>query len=182
MVSLSIPVWRYHKQNDWFRDLMSRSIVYFTGMPYIHVGVHFEGKLYESSVWRDGNNRLRSGIRITLGPSGLYGPDICMVPWRVECTTERMDRIRSVLNIYVAGDRPYNVFKLIVLAIVWPTRWFWKMIRWVPFNHDVFGEVCSGFVDEVMFKSQWDLFPDEWEGYTVPGQFVHIPGWKAETC
>lgn len=180
---LSIPVWRYHKQDNWFRDLVSRSIVYFTGYKYVHVGIYFYGKLYESTVWTDENGKLRSGIRITVqGDPSVTPPSFCMVPWRLELTEDRMKRIEKILNEYVEESRPYNVFKLVVLALVWPTRWFWKKIKWVPFNHDVFGEVCSGFVDEVMYKARWDLFPEEWEGYTVPGQFVYMPGWRAERC
>jgi hypothetical protein len=180
---LAIPVWRYHKQDDWFRDLVSRCIVYFTGYDYTHVGIYFEGKLYESTVWKNEKGKLCSGIRITVkGDPTVPSPDICMVPWRLEITPERLDRLGQTLARYVAAGRPYNVFKMLVLAFVWPTRWFWKKIKWVPFNHEVFGEVCSGFVDEVMYKSRWDLFPEEWEGYTVPGQFLRIPGWRADSC
>lgn len=184
MSELAIPVWKYHKKDNWFRDLVSRSIVYFTGYEYTHVGIYFRGKLYESTLWEDEKGKLRSGIRITdIGdPQVDPPPDLCMVPWRLELTKDRMDRIAKVLDQYVSGGRPYNFLKLVVLAFVWPTRWFWKKIRWVPFNHEVFGEVCSGFVDEVMYKARWDLFPEEWEGYTVPGQYLHMAGWRAERC
>lgn len=177
---LEIPVWKYHKSGDWFRDLLPRCIVYFTGYEHVHVGIFFQGRLYESTVWRNRQGKLRTGIRVR--PRGAVKPDLCMVPWRLELTDERMRKVGEVLNQYVESDRPYNVLKLVVLAFVWPTRWFWKKIRWVPFNHEVFGEVCSGFVDEVMFKARWDLFPEEWEGYTVPGQFLYMPGWRAERC
>jgi len=180
---LAIPVWRYHKQADWFWDSVSRAIVYFTGMEYVHVGIYYMNRLYESTVWRNSAGKLRTGIRVTeKGDKRVTPPDLCMVPWSFELTKERMDRIGCVLSQYVESDRSYNILKLLVLAIVWPTRWIWKKLKWVPFNHEVFGEVCSGFVDEVMLKSQWDLFPDAWEGYTVPGKFVNIPGWRVDSC
>ena len=180
---LAIPVWRYHKQNDWFRDLVARCIVYFTGFDATHVGLYFQGKLYESTIWRNAAGKLRTGIRITEKRDlSIYPPDLCLVPWRLEITQERIDRIAATLEQYVAADRPYNIFKLVILSVVWPTRWVWKRIKWVPFDRDAFGEVCSGFVDEVMMKSRWDLFPDEWEGYSVPGQFLSIPGWRMERC
>lgn len=180
---LAIPVWRYEKHPNWFRDLVSRCIVYFTGSQYTHVGIYYMGKLYESTMWRDDAGKLRSGIRVTeIGDPNVSPPAFCMVPWRIDLTPDRLRKIGVVLERYVAASRPYNVFKLVVLAFVWPTRWFWKMIRWVPFHNEVFGTVCSTFVDRVMFEARWDLFPDEWESYTVPGQFVNIAGWRAERC
>jgi hypothetical protein len=184
MEPLAIAVWRYHKKEDWARDFVSRAIVFFTGMPYTHVALVFEGAVYESTVWKNEKGNLESGIRITYGrfPSDVPEPDICMVPWRLETTPERMDRIKRELEKVVPLPRPYNILKLVVLALIWPTRRFWKWIKWVPFNHEAWGEVCSGFVDEIMKDSKWDLFPDEWEGYTVPGQFIDIPGWVCRKC
>lgn len=176
---VAIPVWKYHKKENWFRDLVSRAIVYFTGYEYTHVGVFFLDHLYESTMWQDEKGKLKSGIRVTKGwPVGEWRPDFCMVPWRQKVGPEEVAKIGNVLEQYVTAGRPYNVFKLIALSIVWPTRWLWKKLGWVPFDYEVFGEVCSGFVDEVMKKARWDLFPDEWEGYTVPGQFTKIHGWQ----
>jgi len=178
---LSIPVWRYEKRDNFFMDLLGKAIVYFTGYEYTHVGIYYGDKLYESTMWIDEKKRLRSGIRVTLmGDPQVRPPSFCMVP--MTCPVYRMKRIGEVLEKYVAEGKPYNVLKLFILAIVWPTRAFWKAIRWVPFRDEIFGSVCSTFVDKVMYEARWDLFPDEWESYTVPGQFVNLPMWKAERC
>ncbi len=173
---LAISVWRYHKKKNWFRDLISKSIVYFTGYEYTHVGIYLAGRHYDSNIWEGRDGKLRTGIRLVTGwPED--GPDFCMVP-QGKIDEAMLLRVHDQLHRYHIGGRPYNVFKLIVLAFVWPTRWIWRKLGWVPFNSEVFGEVCSGFVDEVFRASHWDLFPEEYEGYTVPGQFTKIEGWK----
>lgn len=174
---LAIPVWRYRRKKNKFRDFVSRSIVYFTGYPYTHVGLYLNGKVYDSTVWKE-DGKTVSGIRETDGwPEDT--PDFCMVPVSKEPPQLVLESIQRMLGLYVDIARPYNFFKLVVLTIVWPTRWVWRKIGWVPFDHEVYGELCSGFVDEVMRRAGWDLFPREHEGYTVPGQFTEIKGWAA---
>lgn len=178
---ISIPVWSYRKNDNIFLDLLGKAIVYFTGYPYTHVGIYYGGNLYESTMWLDDDKKIRSGIRVTkMGDPKVSPPSFCMVP--ISMPHSLMVRVGEVLKSYVEENRPYNVLKLFALALVWPTRWFWKKIRWVPFHEDVFGCVCSTFVDRVMYKAKWDLFPDDWESYTVPGQFATMPGWRAENC
>lgn len=178
----AIPVWRYEKGPNRFVNILGKCITYFTGYPYTHVGIIYFGKLYESTIWLE-DGKLRSGIRVRgLDDPSIVPPAFCMVPWRTELTPTMLYKIGDVLDRYIRFSRPYNVFKLIVLSFVWPTRWFWKAIKWVPFHHEVFGTVCSTFVDRVMHSARWDLFPDEWESYTVPGQFATIAGWRAERC
>lgn len=178
---ISIPVWAYSKRDNFFHDILGKAIVYFTGYPYTHVGIYYGGKLYESTVWVDEKKRLRSGIRVTtMGDPSVSPPTFCMVP--LVMPVHFLKRVGEELARFEAANKPYNVFKLFALAIVWPTRWFWKKIRWVPFRDDIFGSVCSTFVDTVMYRARWDLFPDEWESYTVPGQFASIPGWSSQNC
>lgn len=174
MPILKILVWRYHKQDDWYRDLVARAIVYFTGYEYTHVAVQLLSNAYDSTMWRDEDGKLRSGIRMTTHVPYHPMPDFALIPRSEIIPTDIIPDMGEVLKRYLKADRPYNIFKLLVLSVVWPTRWFWKKIGWVPFDHEVFGEVCSGFVDEVFFKSKWDLFLNEREGYTVPGQFVEL--------
>lgn len=178
MRDVAILVWEYHKKDNWFRDLISRAIVYFTGYRYTHVGVFFKGTLYDSTIWTDAKGKLRTGIRVS---DGFYHDgrraDVCMVP-EIPLPDFRVYNIERSLHTYVEGSRPYNVLKLIALMFVWPTRGFWKLLGWVPFNHDLYGEVCSGFVDEVFKNAGMDLIPRHYEGYTVPGQFVELYGWR----
>ena len=178
MYPIGISVWRYHKKDTWFRDLVSRAIVYFTGYNFTHVGVYMCGRHYESAVWNvPGKIFPRHGVRVSLGWPDDPIPDFCMVPER-EVTDEEIAEISEVLHTFTRKARAYNFLKLIVLMIVWPTRSLWNKLGWIPFNAEWYGEVCSGFVDEVFREAGWDLFPGEHEGYTVPGQFAKIRGWK----
>jgi len=174
MPIVKILLWKYHKHDDWFRDLVARAIVYFTGYDYTHVAVQLLANTYDSTVWRDKKGKLRSGIRVTSGLPDDPLPYIALVPRSEIIPTDIIPRMGDTIRCYLKADRPYNIFKLLVLAVVWPTRWFWKKINWVPFDHEVFGEVCSVFIDEVFYKSRWDLFPEDREGYTVPGQFLRL--------
>ena len=62
----------------------------------------------------------------------------------------------------------YNFFRLVMMLVIYPTRWFWKAIGWVPFSKKIYGEFCSSFVDEVLWQVGIDVLPDEFHGYTAP--------------
>jgi len=172
MSDTSILLWKYHEGSNIIFNIVGKSIVFFTNMPYTHTAVCIRGKTYESSVWQE-DGKWRTGIRKS---NRQIGADEVMVPDK-PFSTEQLDTLERVANSYTELNKPYNIFKLLILALVWPTRWLWKKLHWVPFNHEVLGEVCSGFVDEVFKRSGIDLFPLDYEGYTVPGQFTNIVGW-----
>ena len=68
----------------------------------------------------------------------------------------------------------YNHYKLLILAICYPTRWLWNRVRFVPFQHDYFGQVCSVFVREILLAGRIDLFPGLYKELTAPADFAKL--------
>jgi len=161
----TILIWKYRKVNNWCRDLIPRLIVYFTKKPYVHAAIYFDEKTYESAA---------SGIRST---SGLKQVNEYWEPIISLTITER-NSMQAYLLFTTNRKWKYNFFKLIILSIVYPTRWFWNKIGWVPFDKDLFGEVCSVYVDEAWLFAGRDILPNEHEGYTSPGDLVELSGFK----
>lgn len=174
-MKVKILLWEYTTGEKKLYNVVGKCIVYFTDSPYTHVALYVGGYTYDTTIWFE-EGKPKTGIRKVRGQ--LKGT-VVMVP-NVPFSPAQAERLRGVADSYARKNKPYNIVKLLALAVVWNTRWFWKKIRWVPFNHTVFGEVCSGFVDEVFKKAGIDLFPSEYEGYTVPGQFIELRGWHKE--
>jgi hypothetical protein len=164
----SILLWEGHG------DLVSKAIMYFTNSPYTHVAVYVGGWTFDSTIWNGGKWwqlwKWRSGIRKTWGTLG--GASRVRVP-KKPLTQMDAGRLLIMADAMESYHFPYNIPKLLILALVYPTRWFWEKINWVPFQADVFGEVCSEFVDEVFKSAGMDLFPNKTEQDTVPGDFAN---------
>jgi len=144
--------------------LANRVIAEVTGSPYTHVKLYFDGATHEVTT--------PGGYRKTEGePSG----DLFLEPvyaWN----DEKKARSRQMLE-GMKHDR-YNYLRLVMLIIVYPTRKFWRALRWFPgCNRYIWGDVCSSFVD-VWFRHGpgWDLWPDDPESYTAPGDFTKTWG------
>jgi|WetSurMetagenome_2_1015567.scaffolds.fasta_scaffold125165_1 hypothetical protein len=151
-------------------DLVGRAIEFFTGSPYTHTAIFLNGCTYDATVWTpEGKWWPRSGIRKTVGT--LSGYSTVMVP-KVPITHDEMVAMTAVADEAIKNRIPYNIFKLLVLAIVYPTRKFWTWIKWVPFQEISYGEVCSEFVDDEYGSCGRDLFPDRSDEATVPGDFL----------
>jgi len=176
---LSIPVWRYAKSGNKILDILNKAIVYFTGSAYTHVGLYFKGYLYEHAIWENNKKKLVSGIRVTsaLDPA-IPSPSFCMAP--NYAPSYRLERIEEALSSYHQYLEPKQVQGIPVLLFIWYTRWFWKKIGWVPFHCNLYGVASASFVDRVMMKAQFDLFPEDYKNGMVPGQFVSLIGWHSE--
>lgn len=172
-----ILLWKYHKKKPWYRNLVSKAIVFFTGYPYTHVAIQVDGDVYESTVWKDRVTGVWvNGARRT---AWLDYPDLdeampdealCFVS---EVNYDQKQRIIRVLEDTLDRKLKYNFLRLLALAFVYPTRWFWNLINWVPFKAEVFGEVCSTYVDEALKWAGIDLFKYQDEEYTAPGDYLN---------
>ncbi len=164
-----IILWPFHKSSKWYRTLVSKLICFFTNSNYTHAAIFLNGHQYESTVMNKQHGTLKtegmppaSRNCITLRfKEGLSEKRLALLEWSV--------------NQQVVQKRPYNFMKIAALALVYPTRWFWNLINWVPFQNEVYGSVCSVFVDASFKDAGVDLLPGENEEYTAPGDFLKSP-------
>jgi len=140
-----------------------------TRSPFTHVRIMFGGKCYHSYAW------WHSGTRHLLHGFG-YGAPVAERVLEPIVPMDNQERrlMREYIGQSMLFDEPYNFLSLVSLAIVYPTRWFWRWIGKVPFSADVLGKVCSTKVDHIWKRAGRDLFPDDLEDYTVPGDFRQL--------
>jgi hypothetical protein len=163
-------------------DLVSRAIRYFTGSPYVHAAVFLAGMTFESTVWLPEGKKVwmlwayKSGIRETWG---YFSADKTMELARLLIDEEYMaGRNYAVEQI---NDRHwYNFLLTFFDIIIYPTRWFWQKVGWIPFSSRYLGANCSEFVDQVYKAMGIDLWPDRGEASTVPGDYPSCPLLVAE--
>lgn len=144
--------------------LVQKAIAYFTGKPWTHAAIFHDGYVYEA---------LLKGVTRTFYPEWAIHnkPE---ERWDPVSSQERR-RMQVYLETGVNLQWKYNVLKLLVLAIVYPTRWVWKRIGWVPFDWWVFGEICSGLVDKAWLAEGVDIIRKQRAGYTAPGDLRNLP-------
>lgn len=126
------------------------------------------GTIYESAAYFDQNNKWHSGIRkYKSHPTGEV--------WRFKIppTPEQEKRIKAFAESEIG--EPYNFSKLIGMVFIYPLRWLWKLIGYVPFSWEFMGKICSVYVDACIIAGGIDLFPDRGEKDTVPGDFSKSP-------
>jgi len=165
-----VLLWKYHKKEEWWRDIAAKAIVFFTQQPFTHAAIYHGGATYESTVWKEGR-KLRHGA---LRAPEMLECDVILGPVE-ELTIGQNIKLQNYLDQTIYEARPYNFFKLVALAVIYPTRWFWNLIGWVPFSHDMYGEVCSVYVDEAFKAIGIDLLPYHDEQYTSPGDLLFSP-------
>jgi hypothetical protein len=138
-------------------DLVGKCIRYFTESEWAHVAVFADGFTFEEAA---------KGAEMTLHQKESEKVLICPVEGIQEA------KIADWCEDQVTAHLRYNVFLLIALAFVYPLRWFFDKLNWVPFRAQLFGEVCSTFVDQAFKAAGIDLFPERGEDATVPGDFI----------
>jgi len=163
----TVLLWKKPVETKGFTGFVCKCITFFTKSDFVHVAVISNGMMCESSVWKEGG-KLAHGARMIWPVKA----DVYLEPI-IDLTEKQSDYLDAYCIYTARKKRPYNVLKLLVLAIVYPTRWFWRLIHWVPFNREMRGEVCSVYVDDAFMFAGIDLFPRHMEGYTVPGDFIN---------
>jgi uncharacterized protein YycO len=139
-------------------DLLGKCIKYFTDSEWAHVALYVGGYTFEETF---------PGAIKTLGEKSAQ---------RILChdtTLSQENKMYDWCMEAVSRHMAYNVFRLVALAFVYPLRWFFNKLNWVPFRARIFGEVCSTFVDSAFKAGGIDLFPERGEAATVPGDFIN---------
>jgi len=161
-----IILWPYRKSEKWYRTMVSKLICFFTNSSYTHAAVYVDGIMYESQVMNKSNGAMR-----TVGLP--YQARNCRFLKLIEPLSEKKREL-LVYNLErkVLSRVPYNFMKIAVLMFVYPTKRFWNWIGWVPFGNEVYGYVCSTFVDTAFKEIGVDLLGNNSEEYTSPGDFM----------
>jgi len=170
----TVLLYKYKKSDSFFWNIIGKSIVFFTGYPYTHVALYINGRTYDYTVWKEGK-KWKTGARMTQGllkASEYYEP-------KRNLTDEEAFGIEFYCK--ELQKYPYNVLKLLSLAIVYPLRSIFRMFKWVPFDHVMFGDVCSVLPDEAYKFAGIDIFPGDFEGYTVPGMYTECDFFERRT-
>lgn len=136
---------------------------------FTHTAIFFNGKYYDDTLIFKGLN-IKSGVRSLDAPDYPVGKTLEYVG---ELTPEQFVRMQSYLIFYANEPIHYSILKLVTLSFVYPTKWFWDLIGWVPFSKFLFGEVCSTFVAEAWKFAGVDLFKGiEQDELVSPGDFL----------
>lgn len=148
------------------RTLVQKLILYFAG-EWVHVAIGCFEHVYEET-WPKAMRTPVHSYLAQVKPDEIWEP--------IEEFEGR--RMQIYLETSVNLEWPYNVFKFAAMAVVYGTRWFWKKIKWVPFDRWIFGEICSAFADEALFAEGFDAIPGELQGYSTPGDLRKLPGYR----
>ena len=158
----TILLWDKRKTNKGFKLLISKAIVAVTNMPITHSGVWLQGHLYE----QDKKSLFKQGLMVSTNANA----DVYMEP--VEPLSDNQARLMVGYIEKTYGGRGYNTLKLLFMALLAPFKEYFRKVRWMPFDKPWFGEVCSVMPDEAYRYIGIDLFPEEFEGYTAPGDYL----------
>lgn len=164
-ILLQKPNWELKKN---ITDSVIKTIQFITNSRYHHCVLYLNGYYWESTVWHNEDGKFMHGTKKS---KDIPYYDTALEP--IEALTQKeIKDLEKYLEGELSDGSPYNFLKLFILMFVYPARWFWKLIRWVPFSKDIFGEVCSTFIDEAYHVIGRDILPDDFHGYTAPVDFL----------
>jgi hypothetical protein len=83
-------------------------------------------------------------------------------------TNEQLHNMITYAENKLIENLRYNHYKLILLSILYPTRFIWDRIKWVPFQNDYFGMVCSVFAREILLAGDINYCPKRYKEITAP--------------
>lgn len=145
------------------KDVIGRLIAYFTESSWGHVAICVGGNTYEET-W--------PGVKKTAGQNAA---DLVLIPPALD-----EEKVLAYLEKSVTAKLRYNWMRLCAFIFIYPLRWFFSRLGWVPFSVYSFGEVCSSFVDEAVRAGGIDLWPHRGEDSTVPADYLWCPALEGE--
>jgi len=140
-----------------FVMFVNRLICLCTGSKYWHTAIILENYKYESG------HPYGASKSIYTATQDKY-QDI----EDIVVTNEQLHNMIAYAELKLNQNLRYNHYKLIALAILYPTRFIWDKIKWVPFQNDYFGQICSVFVREILLNGDIDYCPKRYKEITAP--------------
>ena len=165
MSDTMIALWKVKADSKW----MAKAVAFFTGKPYNHAAVIHEGDTWEEDV---GGARQTAGIRKA---DEYWTPIEPLTP--VEAA-RGLVFLQVTTGMGIRRPWPYNWLLTGIKAVVYPTRWFWNWIGWVPFSRQFYGVNCSVYVDLFFKYCGRDIRPKWVEHLTAPGDLRGLPGFR----
>lgn len=151
------------KQFSRFTMFVNKCICFSTGSDYWHTAIVIDGIKRESGHPYGAKKSLYQHYK-----SKYIDVQTLTV------TEDQAQKMIDYADTKLRQNLRYNHYKLIMLAIFYPTRIIWDKIKWVPFSNDYFGMVCSVFVREILLAGGIDPIPHRYKELTAPGDFRRI--------
>jgi hypothetical protein len=167
MTDGTILLWRVGPDAKW----MAKAIAFFTGKPFNHAAVIHGGDTWEEDV---GGARQTPGLRAA---DEYWAPDVPLTP---EEAARGLVYLQVTTGMGIRRPWPYNWLLTGIMAIVYPTRWFWRWIGWTPFASQLLGANCSAYVDMYWKYAGRDIRPGWQEQMSAPGDLRARPGFHEE--
>jgi hypothetical protein len=141
-----------------FVRFVNRCIGFFTGSKFWHVTIILKGTKYESGHPHGVSKRINY----------THIPNKYKIVEEHETTEEQIDKMIVYAERKLIENLRYNHYKLISLALFYPTKFIWNKVKWVAFKNDYFGMVCSVFVREILLAGGIDKTPKLYKEITAP--------------
>ena len=138
---------RINKNSKGFTAFVNKCIGFVTNSEYWHTSIVL------------GKFRYESGHPFGASKTSRIPEHEYIDSYDIEVTEIQLLRMIDYAEKKLRENLRYNHYKLIVLAVLYPTRFIWNRLKWVPFQHDYFGQVCSVFVREILLAGDIDWFP-----------------------
>lgn len=171
----SILLYKYNPQS-WLEKIVQKAICRVTDSKWVHCAIYLKKTVFESTVWWKGL-RFYSGIKISSGAaeqaSRIMQADKILAPVK-KYTEQQIIKMQNSIYEDINYRKPYNILKLISLAYIYPRREDWNN-KWLPFDREFFGEVCSTFVDNLAWEVGVDLLKEYRQGVVAPCDFLKSP-------
>lgn len=171
------------KWKHWYENLITWLI---TKMPvrglYIHTQIYLRGWVYEYSI--NGGSVAQKRTRVSgAGADNIDQGDLIREPV-FNLTDDQVDIMIKWWDTQIDNGYRYGVAKLLIqlslglfllpVAKFLYRQWGIELMK----SNRVWGEHCSGAVDEGFKAVGIDIFPRESEQYTTPSAFAYTPKFR----
>lgn len=151
------------RSSKWYARLVVWFIRKASGYEFDHTRGVIDGWTYET--------RHPDGFVKTKGHIQNTGNTVFLEPIK-SLTKKQSETIKAYFDQRIENNRPYNYPKLFLSLLLYWSRPFWELIKWVPFQDDtLWGDHCSSAWDCGYKAANIDLLPG-YEEITSPGDFM----------